>query len=87
MIKKIFTKQVFTFDQFILFFVRAWQTTRTFRQLFLFSGCRFYPSCSDYFLEAIKKHGLLNGLTLGFKRICKCQPLCEGGIDKVPNGL
>ena len=46
--------------------------------------CRFYPSCSSYTQEAIIKHGAIKGLLLGTKRILRCQPFHEGGIDLVP---
>ncbi|WP_293267959.1 membrane protein insertion efficiency factor YidD [Neptunomonas sp.] len=51
---------------------------------FLGSNCRFYPSCSHYMLEAIETHGLFKGLGLGCRRILKCHPWHEGGIDQVP---
>lgn len=41
-------------------------------RLFPFSGCRFYPTCSQYTYEAIAKHGVLKGGYLGFKRVLKC---------------
>lgn len=47
--------------------------------------CRFYPSCSHYTQEAIEKHGLARGIKLGTKRILKCHPWHEGGIDLVPD--
>lgn len=46
--------------------------------------CRFYPSCSQYGLEAIQLHGPLKGGWMTLKRICKCHPLHPGGIDLVP---
>ncbi len=46
--------------------------------------CRFYPSCSRYWIEAIEKHGCLKGMRLGVARLCKCHPFHPGGFDLVP---
>jgi len=46
--------------------------------------CRFYPSCSTYALESIKKYGVIKGIFLAMKRILKCHPLHKGGYDPVP---
>jgi len=46
--------------------------------------CRFYPTCSDYMAEAVRKHGLVKGFGLGLKRLLKCHPLHQGGLDPVP---
>lgn len=46
--------------------------------------CRFYPSCSHYGLEALKRHGAARGLWLTGHRLLRCQPLCHGGLDPVP---
>ncbi|MEM7008961.1 MAG: membrane protein insertion efficiency factor YidD [Thermodesulfobacteriota bacterium] len=46
-------------------------------------SCRFYPSCSEYALEAYRKYGFFKGSYLTLKRIGKCHPLCEGGHDPV----
>ncbi|AVQ99150.1 membrane protein insertion efficiency factor YidD [Oceanobacillus iheyensis] len=46
--------------------------------------CRFYPSCSEYGLEAFKKFGAFKGAYLTVKRISKCHPFHEGGVDLVP---
>ncbi len=50
--------------------------------------CRYLPTCSEYFIEALQKNGLINGFTLGFKRIFKCHPFKKlgggDGIDFVP---
>lgn len=47
-------------------------------------NCRFYPSCSQYGLEAIERHGAARGGWMALKRVCKCHPLHEGGVDLVP---
>ncbi len=46
--------------------------------------CRFTPSCSNYATEAIQVHGAWRGGWLAVKRIGRCHPFCEGGIDPVP---
>lgn len=43
--------------------------------------CRFYPSCSNYFIEAIRKYGALRGSIRGVWRILRCNPWNPGGID------
>ncbi len=47
-------------------------------------SCRFYPSCSEYALQAVEKRGVLMGSLLGFKRLIRCHPFSEGGFDEVP---
>lgn len=46
--------------------------------------CRFYPTCSQYGLEAVRRFGALQGGVLTIKRICKCHPFHPGGFDPVP---
>lgn len=46
--------------------------------------CRFWPSCSNYALEALREHGALRGGWLTLKRLGKCHPFHPGGIDPVP---
>lgn len=46
--------------------------------------CRFYPTCSEYAIQAIRLHGVLKGSALAAKRIVKCHPGHPGGIDPVP---
>ena len=46
--------------------------------------CRFYPTCSQYALEAIEKHGALKGGYLAVRRVLRCNPFHRGGYDPVP---
>jgi putative membrane protein insertion efficiency factor len=46
--------------------------------------CRFHPTCSNYGIEAIEKHGVFKGAGLTIWRILRCQPFCKGGFDPVP---
>lgn len=43
--------------------------------------CKYYPTCSDYSIQAIKKYGAIKGLALSIKRILKCNPFSKGGYD------
>jgi len=58
---------------------------RVFREtrfpLFIYTDCKYYPSCSDYAVEAINKHGTLKGSVKSLIRILKCSPFSRGGID------
>ena len=47
--------------------------------------CRFTPTCSNYSIEALEKHGFLKGMKLSFKRIIRCNPFGKIGHDPVPN--
>lgn len=47
-------------------------------------SCRFYPSCSNYSIQAIAKYGAIKGGWLAAKRICRCHPFNPGGYDPVP---
>ena len=49
--------------------------------------CRYYPTCSTYTLEAVKKFGALKGSLLGAYRILRCNPFSKGGFDPVPDNL
>jgi putative membrane protein insertion efficiency factor len=51
---------------------------------YLPSTCRFTPTCSQYSLEAIQRHGVGKGVWLGLKRMARCQPWGGRGYDPVP---
>ena len=69
----------------LIFIIKIYQY---FVSPFLGNRCRFFPTCSEYCIEALKTHGLLIGFKLGVKRILKCHPFKklggENGIDFVP---
>ena len=46
--------------------------------------CRFYPSCSQYTLQAIESYGPAKGIWLGLRRLSRCHPWNEGGYDPLP---
>jgi putative membrane protein insertion efficiency factor len=47
-------------------------------------GCRFQPTCSEYFLQSVERYGVIKGTWLGLKRIARCQPWGGCGDDPVP---
>ncbi len=47
-------------------------------------SCRFTPTCSEYAMEALQKHGAWKGSLLAMWRILRCNPFCKGGYDPVP---
>ncbi|MBL6811466.1 MAG: membrane protein insertion efficiency factor YidD [SAR86 cluster bacterium] len=65
----------------IVFLIKFYQITLS---PLLGPNCRFQPTCSQFMIEAIKHHGVLKGLSLGFKRISKCHPFGANGYDPVP---
>ena len=47
-------------------------------------NCRFYPTCSEYAIEAVQRHGALRGGWMAAKRVGRCHPFNPGGYDPVP---
>jgi len=65
----------------LLFLLRAYQLVIS---PMLGQNCRFYPSCSHYAMEALRVHGAAKGSLLAAKRVCRCHPWNDGGVDPVP---
>ena len=61
------------------FFIKSYQKIKPFFP----DACRFYPSCSNYALQALKKYGAYKGVVMALCRILKCSPLSSGGYDPV----
>ncbi len=54
------------------------------RKLFITDKvCRFTPTCSEYTYQAVNKYGIIQGLWLGIRRVCRCHPWSKGGWDPV----
>ena len=64
--------------QIIILLIRGYQI---FISPIMPGKCRFYPTCSTYFVQAVEKYGPFKGSLLGIKRILKCHPFHEGGYD------
>jgi putative membrane protein insertion efficiency factor len=65
-------------------FIQLLKGYKYFISPFLGNRCRFYPSCSEYMMQSIERFGVIKGISLGIKRLMRCHPGCEGGIDPVP---
>jgi hypothetical protein len=60
--------------------IRAWRLV----SVHLPPRCRFHPSCSQYALEALTVHGAARGSWLAIRRVGRCHPWHDGGLDPVP---
>jgi putative membrane protein insertion efficiency factor len=67
--------------RFLLVVFRAWQIVLS---PLLGPSCRFHPTCSRYAAEAVRRHGALRGGWLAARRVGRCHPFHEGGLDPVP---
>jgi len=65
----------------LVFGIRAYQMVLS---PLLPAACRYFPSCSQYAIEAIEKHGAMRGSWLAARRIARCHPFRPGGYDPVP---
>jgi uncharacterized protein len=66
---------------FAVFLIRLYQWTLS---PLLGPRCRFYPSCSQYALEAVQRFGVLQGASMALRRLGRCHPFHSGGFDPVP---
>ncbi len=64
----------------LIAFARLYQLTLS---RWLGMNCRYIPTCSQYFIEAVERKGALRGTLLGLWRICRCHPFAKGGFDPV----
>ncbi len=83
---RIFYKLFFYLRLPALWLIRLYQKTISpdhgmFKHKFPFGYCRFYPTCSEYSYQVIKKRGLVVGLLKTTWRIVRCNPWNEGGVD------
>jgi len=68
-------------NKLIIIIVKIYQNTFS---LILPNSCRFYPTCSEYTIQAFTKFSLSKALFLSIKRVLKCNPFFEGGFDPLP---
>ncbi|HEY4785679.1 MAG TPA: membrane protein insertion efficiency factor YidD [Bacteroidales bacterium] len=68
-------------SKFFIGLIRIYQYTLS---PFIGRQCRYYPTCSNYSIEALQKHGPFKGLYLSIKRILSCNPWGGHGFDPVP---
>lgn len=74
-------KDPFVIKTLLVFLVRIYQW---FIRPLIGPRCRFLPTCSEYAIEALHRHGVVRGSWLTTRRLCRCHPYNPGGIDPVP---
>jgi putative membrane protein insertion efficiency factor len=67
-------------NKLFIFLIRIYQNTLG---IIFPPSCRYYPSCSEFSIQALQSFGILKGSWLSFKRILKCNPFSAGGYDPV----
>lgn len=67
--------------RFLIYLIRCYRQMRPDRA----PCCRYTPSCSEYAIQAIEKHGAAKGFLLAFWRVLRCNPFSKGGLDPVPD--
>lgn len=70
-------------QKLLVFLIRGYQWTIS---PWLGPRCRFYPTCSQYAVDAVSSFGVVRGSWLTILRLCQCHPFCKGGFDPVPKG-
>jgi len=68
-------------SKILIFLIRIYQYTLS---PYIGRSCRYYPTCSNYSIDALKKHGAIKGTFLSVKRILSCNPWGGSGYDPVP---
>ena len=80
--KAVLKKEVARMKRFLLWLIRFYR--KYLSGLKGYSTCKYYPTCSQYGLEAIEKYGAFKGGALAVWRILRCNPFSKGGYDPVP---
>jgi len=65
---------------FVIFLLRGYKWALS---PFLLPSCRYVPTCSEYAMEAVDRHGVMRGSLMAMWRVCRCHPLVQGGYDPV----
>ena len=68
-------------NKLVIYIIKLYQLTVS---PYLGQNCRYHPTCSNYFIGCVKKHGSMRGSYLGLKRIFSCHPFSKSGHDPVP---